>query len=136
MLAMQAPVAGVVVDEICAGTIVDRVLQPLARGGEKAEKAFALLGPPLIVGMISARPELFQPLSGPLKIALLSWSEISEPAARKAEAKAAAMAERMGGVDVDAMIAALFADVPMSADAPSEAEEAAIRRARGNGSAG
>jgi len=129
MLAMQAPVAGVVVDDLVKGTIVDRILQPLARSSEKAEKAFALLGPPVLVGMISANPGLFPALAGPLKVAMLSWAEISEPAMRQAERKAQAMADRLGEIDVDAMIAALFADVIAT---PNEQEEAAIRRARGD----
>jgi hypothetical protein len=74
MLALQAPVAGVIVDDLAKGTVVDRVLQPLARSSEKAEKAFALLGPPLLVGMISNKPELYPALAGPLKVALLSWA--------------------------------------------------------------
>jgi hypothetical protein len=131
MLALQAPVAGVVVDDLAKGTALDRILQPLARSSEKAEKAFALFGPPVLVGIISNKPELFPHLVGPLKVAMLSWVEISEPAMRKAEAKAKAMAERVGEVDVDAIIAALFADLPVPQ--PSADEEAAIRRARGDG---
>lgn len=130
---MQAPVAGVIVDDMCKGTVVDRVLQPLARGSEKAEKGFALIGPPILVAMISSRPELYPVLSGPLKVAMLSWVEIAGPAMEKAQRKAEQMAERVGGVDVDGMIAALFADLPI-AEAPSPAEEAAIKRARGGDS--
>lgn len=128
MLALQAPVAGVIVDDLAKGTVVDKLLQPFARSSEKAEKAFALLGPPLLVGAISANPALFDVLAGPLKVAMLSWAEISEPAMRQAERKAQAMAERLGEIDVDAMIQALFAD-----SLPSPEEEAAVRRARGEG---
>lgn len=130
MLAIQAPVAGIIVDDMAKGTIVDRVLQPLARSSEKAEKGFALIGPPVLVAMISSKPELYPVLSGPLKVAMLSWVELAGPAMEKAAKRAEAMAEKVAGVDVDAMIAALFADVPL-ADMPSPDEEAAVRRARG-----
>lgn len=131
MLAIQAPVAGVIVDDLARGTIVDRVLQPLARGSEKAEKGFALLGPPVLVAMISNKPELYPALVGPLKVAMLSWVELAGPAMEKAERKAAALAEKVGdGANIDAMIAALFADIPI-AEMPSPDEEAAVRRARG-----
>lgn len=130
MLAMQAPVAGIIVDDMCKGTVVDRVLQPLARGSEKAEKGFALIGPPVLVAMISTRPELYPVLSGPLKVAMLSWVELAGPAMEKAAKRAEQMAEKVAGVDVDAMIAALFADLPI-AEQPSPEEEAAVRRARG-----
>ena len=129
MLMMQSPVAGVIVDDLARGTVVDRILQPFARSGEKAEKAFALMGPPVLVGIISANPELGQALIPALKVALLSWAEIAGPAFEKAQKKAEQLAERTGGVDVDAMIEALFTmPEQMSAD-----EEAAIRRAQANG---
>src|SRR5262249_21333549 len=43
VLQMQAPVAGVIVDDMVKGTPVDRLLQPLARAGERGEKAVALI---------------------------------------------------------------------------------------------
>jgi hypothetical protein len=131
MLAIQAPVAGVVVDDLCKGTVVDRILQPLARSSEKAEKAFALIGPPILVSMISSRPETFPALVGPLKVALLSWAELAPAAMAEAEKRAGRIASRTADFDADAMIAALFADLPMQ-EAPSPEEEAAVRRARGD----
>lgn len=131
-LMIQAPVAGEVIDDLAKGTILDSVLQPLARGSEKAEKAFALVGPPVLVSILTSRPELAPALTPILKTALLSWVEVAGPAMVKAQAKAERLSEAMAGVDVDAMIAAMFADMP--AAEPSPDEEAAIRRAaNGNG---
>lgn len=136
VLDMQAPVAGIVVEDIAKGTIIDRLLQPLARGGESAEKAMGLLGPPIIVGIMTARPELYPVLRGPLKLSMMTWMEISGPAMDKAQKRAADWSERFGHVDLDAMIDGLFADVPAPpgsqwGDAISEQEEENIRKARG-----
>lgn len=48
-LAMEADVAGVIMEDVVRGTVVDRVLQPVARAEERGKKAAALAGPPLIV---------------------------------------------------------------------------------------
>lgn len=130
ILNMQAPVAGVIIDDAAKGTIVDKLLQPFARAGEKAEVAFALAGPPLLVGAMTANPQLFPVLKPMLKMSMMSWLQVSTPAAKKAQAKVEAFAEEFGEVDLDGMIDALWADVPVPTQ-PSQAEEDAIRRARG-----
>lgn len=48
-LSMQAPVAGLIMEDLVKGTYADRALQPIARAEEKAEKGLALLAPPLCV---------------------------------------------------------------------------------------
>ena len=123
---MQAPVAGVIGEELLKGTVVDRLLQPIARGGRKAELGVALAGPPLLVGIMTAQPKLFPVLRPMLKMTMMSWMEISEPAARKVEKRAAQWAEKFGDVDLDAMIDLLWQDMPV----PSEQEEENIRKAR------
>ena len=55
-----------------------------------------------------------------------------EPAMVKAQKRAEEFTETMGGVDLDALIEALFADVATEG-VPSSQEEANIRRARGDG---
>ena len=132
VLDMQAPAAGIIVDDLARGTVLDRILQPLARGGETAEKVLGLLGPPVIVGAITANPALYEPLKGILKISMMQWMAISKPAMVKAQKRAEEFTETMGGVDLDALIEALFADVATEG-VPSSQEEANIRRARGDG---
>lgn len=130
ILDMQAPVAGIIVDEAARGTVVDKILQPFARAGEKAEKAMALVGPPVLVAAMTANPQLYPVLRPALKMTMMSWMQVSGPAMRKAEARVAKFAEEFGDVDLDGMIDALWADLPIATQA-SEAEEDAIRRARG-----
>lgn len=132
ILQMQSPVAGVIVDEQLRGTMVDKFLQPFARAGEKGEIAFALAGPPILVGAMTANPQLFPVLKPMLKMSMMSWLTLAGPAQKKVEAKVQAFAEDFGHIDLDGMIDALWADVPVpTTDGPSEQEEANIRRARG-----
>lgn len=53
-LAWQSDVAGLVLEDVVADTIVDRGLQPIARAEQKAGKMAALLGPPVFVGALQA----------------------------------------------------------------------------------
>jgi hypothetical protein len=131
VLQMQAPVAGIIVEDAAKGTVVDRILQPFARAGESGEKALALAGPPLLVFVMTSQPQLYPMLRPVLKAAMLSWLEISEPAMKKAQKRAERLAEQYGEVDLDAMIDAIWAPADGAA-APSEDEEAAIRRAKGS----
>lgn len=126
VLDLQAPVAGIIGEELLAGTLVDRILQPLARGGRKAELATALIGPPMLVGIMTARPELHPVLRPVLKMTMMSWMELSEPAMRKVQKRQEAWAEKFGDVDLDAMIDLLWTEIPV----PSEQEEENIRKAR------
>jgi len=44
---IQGPMAGVMLEDIVKGTVVDRMLQPVARAEEKLDVAFALVMPPI-----------------------------------------------------------------------------------------
>jgi hypothetical protein len=108
VLQMQAPVAGLVIDDTARNTVVDQVLQPIARAGEKGERMFALVGPPILVAAICNKPEMYPVVRPILKTSVMLWMEVAEPAMKKAEKRAKAFEEKFGGVDIDAMIDALF----------------------------
>ena len=57
-LVMQAPVAGLILEDVVKGTAVDKVLQPIARAEERAEKVLALAAPPAIVAALEAAQQL------------------------------------------------------------------------------
>ena len=97
VLDWQAPVAGVIVEDVAKGTLLDRVLQPLARGGEKAEKAMALAGPPLLVGIITANPSWAPALRPLLKMSMMSWFQLASPAMDKVQKRAAKFNEESPG---------------------------------------
>lgn len=125
-LDMQAPVAGVIVNDMAKGTVLDRALQPIARAGEKGEKAFALVGPPLVVGAIVTRPDLYPVLRPFLKMSMMSWMEVADPAMKKVKAREEKFAEKFGDIDIDAMIDALFAPPPDGWAQATEPEPAEV----------
>jgi uncharacterized membrane protein YeaQ/YmgE (transglycosylase-associated protein family) len=132
MMMFQSATVGIVGDAALKGTVVDRILQPLARAGEKGELAAAIIGPPVIVAVVTARPELY-PVAAPVLEALVTtYLEISEPAMAKIQARIERMESKLGGAQVKDLLASVFADVDVPT-APSADEEAAIKRARGGG---
>jgi len=110
-LALQAPVAGMVLEDTVKDTVIDRILQPVARAGQGGEAAFALLGPPLIVGALtSERGQAMQPVLVPaLRAALRSWIKIAGPALEKIEAEEREFEEHYGQ-RIDAMIAFILGE--------------------------
>jgi Lsr2 len=128
---LMAPVSGEILDDVVRGTVVDRLLQPLARSGDKGRKLGAVAGFPALVAVAVARPELYPVLKPAMKMALMLSLEVSETPRRKLEQRAAKFQEKYGGVDLDSMVDAVFADIDMPV-APSSAEDAAVKRARGD----
>lgn len=123
VLALQAPVAGVILEDSLKGTVADKLLQPLARMSERGTELAALLGPPVLVSVITARPELAPMLLGPLKGTLKQWVVIAGPKMKKKEEREKKAMAQMGMDEddvtamIDGMISAIFG--------PGEAEDAA-----------
>lgn len=122
-LALQSPVAGLILEDVVRDTVVDRALQPIARAEARAEKVAALVGPPVIVGALAAaeglppeqramRQAILVPL---LRESMVLWVQV---AGDKVEAKAARDAESGPVMEqVDALLAQIF---PMPAPAPGQ----------------
>jgi len=101
VLALQAPVAGVILDDVLKGTILDRMLQPFARGGKRSEALLALVGPPLLVELMVRHPEWQPQILPMLAAALESYADIAGPkvaAAKKRAEKRAADIGADGGI--------------------------------------
>jgi len=60
-LILQAPIAGLVLEDVVRDTVIDRGLQPIARVEEKAELVASLVLPPLLVGGLEAAQRLPEP---------------------------------------------------------------------------
>jgi hypothetical protein len=114
-LQVQSPVAGLIIEDLVAGTVADRVLQPLARAEEKAEKVIALVGPPLIVLAIEQsqllppeqmliRQALLMPM---LKESLRIWIQVAGPKVEEAARREEEYQEKFGRT-IDEMIALFF----------------------------
>lgn len=145
VMAVQAPVAGIVLEPIVKGTIVDRWLQPVARTSQGAEALAALAGPPLVVAALQARPELAPVLVPMLRELLGRWIKVAGPAVQIAADRAAEF-EAEYGATVDGIMEMCFAGIPgsdpdaetgpsgadaMRQAAATAAEDEAIRRAQG-----
>jgi hypothetical protein len=127
-LEMQAPVAGMILEDTLRGTVIDRIAQPLARGGDSAKELWALLGPPVLVTVATLKPEM-QPVVIPrLRSAMREWAIIAGPRIKAREKRERRAMEQLGvdetGLDdlVDGWIAALFMPLP---DADDEAADGA-----------
>lgn len=129
---VQSPYAGVILEDALRGTVVDRLMQPLARAEEKADTVLALVLPPVACfgiemtfmqeqteAVIFRRMVLTQVLREGLRTGL----EVAEKYG--AQIEAAMARESKYDADVDAMMAAIFPPPPAPDDTPDSAEMAA-----------
>lgn len=144
-LRIQAPVAGMLLEDAVKDTAADTVLQPLARLAGQGKVVSALLGPPVIVTALMMHVQQRMQMNPPqepnpmfvsmgteaLRSSLLVWAEITEGKILIAQQKEAEMEARFGQ-SVDELIAFLLSPPVNPADqAAVMAEEEAIRRAQG-----
>jgi len=114
VLKLQAPIAGAILEDSLKGTIVDRLAQPLARGGESAKEIGALIGVPIVVTVMTLKPEMAQQLHGTLRRSLREWAILAGPRIKAREKREEKALEQLGvdaeGLDemVDGWIKALF----------------------------
>lgn len=144
-LRIQAPVAGIILEDAVKGTAADALLQPFARLAGQGKVISALLGPPVIVTALMLHVQQRAMLDPPqepnpllvsagteaLRSSLMAWMEVAGPKfdialqrEREFEAKY--------GQSVDELIGFLLSGPVNPADAAAvAAEEEAIRRAQG-----
>lgn len=121
MLQVQAPYAGVVLDDSVRGTPVDALLQPVARYSASFRALNGLMGPPILVGAICVQGEFVpneagddyardkdgRPLPTPrtammlqlLRYSMLQMAKVSDINADRIKARTEDMAARMTAVD-------------------------------------
>lgn len=140
-LRMQAPVAGDLLDDVVKGTIVDPLLQPLARLATQGKTVQALVGPPAFVTAIcmhtmqaqaaeeEPNPFFMAVATEGLRSSLMAWMDVAGPRFEEAMKREAEFEEKYGQ-NVDDMIAMIFAP-PAATQADVAAEEDAIRRSQG-----
>jgi hypothetical protein len=131
MLKIQAPVAGVLLEDVVKDTVVDRVLQPIARSTQGAEALAVLVGPPVLVTAMTLNPEAAPFLMPPLRELMLRMVKVAGPKMSEALKQEREFEDAYGGT-VDQLIASLFADMPdqESPAAAAEAEEENVRAAQ------
>jgi hypothetical protein len=142
-LRVQAPVAGLLLEDAVRGTVVDTVLQPFAKMTESGKALSALLGPPAFVTAISVHlmrtaaagqqpnPLFMAVAQEGLRSSLMTWMEIAGPKFEQAVAREREF-EGKYGADVDNYIAWLFSAPPATQE-ETEAEAMMFARATGHG---
>lgn len=140
-LRIQAPVAGLLLEDAVNGTAADILLQPFARLAGQGRVVSALLGPPVIVTALTVHAQqraaageepnpLFVSVGiEALRSSLMTWCEIAGPKFEVALKREAEVEARFGQ-SVDDLITLLLS-APPGTVAEAEAEEEAIRRAQG-----
>lgn len=109
-LSMQAPVAGEILDDAVRDTAVDKLIQPFVRFGEGSEAVIALLGPPVLVGVMHKNPATVPALTPLLRAALVSWVKIAGPR-MEVKLKEEQEFEEKYGSTVDALMEGIFAGI-------------------------
>lgn len=83
----SAPAAGEAVDDLIAGTFIDRMVQPFVKGADKWEKVGGILGFPILVAIITRYPDAYEIMEQPLRSATLDVIIGSIPTLKKQKAK-------------------------------------------------
>lgn len=118
-LAIEAPIAGMMLDQTVKGTMIDRVLQPFARAEESSKVIAALITPPLLVGVIDKNPAMAQTLLPVLRKSLQWHIEAAGPLVAEKMAKEAEF-EANYGTAVDELIMTIFNVEPENAESSAE----------------
>jgi hypothetical protein len=130
LLKIQAPVAGKILEPALRDTLVDRVLQPLARASEGAEAVAVLLVPPVVVTAMQLNQASIPLLMPVLRETLMRMIRISGPAMAEAMAQEKEFEEQFGG-SVDDLIGLLLSEITVEeGESADQAEEAVVRRAQ------
>jgi hypothetical protein len=144
-LRMQAPVAGLLLDDVVKDTAADVLLQPLARIAQQGKTVQALVGPPAFVSAIMAHQVQRASMDPPrepnpvfmalafegLRSSLMAWMDVAGPKFEIALAREQEF-ETKYGQKVDDMIGFIFSPPVAPDDVEAVlAEEEAIKRAQG-----
>ena len=148
VLRVQAPVAGLLLEDAIKDTLIDTFLQPLARLQAGGKTVVALAGPPMIVTMVCLHVAQAQAAGRPpsrlfmetaremLRESLLIWMDVAGPKFEQAMRREREFEEKYGAT-VDETMEWIFSPT-MPPDATEEAqaaaqaaEDEAVRRAQG-----
>jgi hypothetical protein len=144
-LRMQAPVAGDLLDDVVRDTMIDPLLQPLARLANQGKAVQALVGPPAFVTAIMVHQMQRAQLDPPqdpnpffmaiategLRSSLMAWMDVAGPKFEQALTREKEFEEKYGQTVDDTMAFIFAAPVDPSDMGAVMAEEEAIKRAQG-----
>jgi hypothetical protein len=123
-LQFQAPIVGGIIDDAIAGTVLDKLVQPLAANGEKVKTISSVLAMPVLVAALERNPTAAPVLEPLLRMAIADHLIAMAPVIkeqRKKEAQYQKAIEELGvnaetGEDpIEAIIASIFPPMPEAA---------------------
>jgi hypothetical protein len=103
-----------ILEDTLKGSVADRILQPIARSGETAKELGSLIGVPMLVTLLTVKPQSAEMVLPMLKSMMREWAIIAGPKIKARERREKKALEQLGvdetGLDemVDAWIAAMF----------------------------
>src|SRR5512139_972335 len=118
MMEVQAPVAGMLLDQTMKDSVVDRVLQPVARAEQAAGIVAMLMGPVVCTALIEIRPDQAPKLIKELRRQMMTWVEIAGPKLEEIVQREK-VAEEKYGADVDALMEDVLSRVLIPEDTPA-----------------
>lgn len=128
LLKIQAPVAGMVLEDMVRHTAIDRLLQPLARVQGAGEALFALAGPPLLITAIQLQPDSIPFVMPMLRESLLAWVRVAGPKMAQALKREQEFEDEFGQT-VDDLIAFLMEPLTVhEGESEAQAEDAGVTR--------
>ena len=118
MMEVQAPVAGMLLEQTMKESVVDRVLQPVARAEQAAGIVAMLMGPVVCTALIEIRPDQAPKLIKELRRQMMTWVEIAGPKLEEIVQREK-VAEEKYGADVDALMEDVLSRVLIPEDTPA-----------------
>lgn len=119
MMKLEAPVAGLILEDVVKGTVVDRVLQPVARNGDRAKSLGALVGPPFLVLTLQFRPDLAPDILPQLRRMMATWIDVAGPKIEIVAEREAKFEEKYGE-SIDQMMEGLVSYFEQPTEASSD----------------
>jgi hypothetical protein len=113
MMQMQAPVVGEILDGPISGTILDKVLQPLASLNEAIEPVNAVLTPLVGALLLDKFPQHTDKILPKLRTGLYSWVKVAGPHYARQEELNEEF-EKLYGQDIDKVLEMLLAVVQLT----------------------
>lgn len=121
IMGVQAPVAGMLLEDTVKGTAVDRLLQPFAKNADRVKVGRALLGPPLLVAFMQQNPDKAAFVMPMLRRMLADYLDVAGPKIAEIQKREQAFEEKYGE-DIDNILNTLVLVINQqnAATAPTE----------------
>jgi len=96
IMSVQAPVAGMLLEDTVKGTAVDKLLQPFAKNADRVRVGRALIGPPVLVAFMQQNPGKAAFAMPMLRRMLADYIDLAGPKIVEIQKREAAFEEKYG----------------------------------------